>query len=57
MRRPRPSRSVLVNAAQAFGLALVTTGVAAIYWPAALIFAGAAFAAVGVLHDSGEGGS
>lgn len=37
----------------AIGFAFVVVGVAVVYWPAALIVAGGAIVAVGVLSDDG----
>ena len=42
--------AVVVNAAQLAGLALVTAGIAEVYRPAALIFAGVSLVAAGWLH-------
>lgn len=52
MGTPESRRELAVNAAQAVGLALVTTGAALIYVPAAFILAGLALVAVGVLHGA-----
>ena len=47
-------RRTRLTIATAVGLILIVAGTAFVYWPAALIVAGASMVAVGVLSDDGE---
>lgn len=47
-------RRTRLRIAAAFGAVLVVVGTGIVYWPAAVIVAGVAIVAVGVLSDDGE---